>query len=119
MRGHEPIVAQRLRGRKPASCWVVDSDGLGITRDWQQWDVSAATPHVLIEPGEQLQRLDLRFVVGLDVFLDFDDFDRMVAVSEACKRAGAARVVGMSGSGKFPSAETLRMIDTHEVFCHG
>jgi hypothetical protein len=119
MRGHEPLVAMRLRGRKPEACWIVESDGLGITRDWQQWDASEASPHVLIEPGDQLQRLDLRFVVGLDVFLDFDDFDRMAAVCEACKLAGAARVVGMTTAGKFPDADALRMVDTHGIFCHG
>lgn len=120
MRGHEPLIAMRLRGLKPASCWLTDVDAAGLCREWQNWAESRAKPLVLVEPGENLQRLDLRFLVGLDVFVDMVEPDRMRAVVEACDAAGAHRVVGMSSHpSRHPTADDLVMVDTRGPYNHG
>ena len=119
MRGHLPLVAMRRRGFKPDCCWLTDLDVLELYRDWHL--ARNGTPWVLIEPGESLERLDLRFLVGLQVFVSIDDPERMRAVVEACRTAGAARAIGFATlpeGGK--GADGLAMADTAGVYeLHG
>jgi len=120
MRGHEPLIAMRLRGRKPASVWVWDRDDFGMSKAWHQRAESQAKPLVLIEPAENLQRLDLRFAVGLTVFIDTEQPERMQAMVDAFHAAGAHRVVGISSRpSSHPTSEDLVMVDTRGAYNHG
>ena len=115
MRGHEALIALRRRGTKPGCCWLTDHDAQHMHSDWQT--VADGTPWVLIEPTDNLDRLDLRFLVGLQVFVAIDKPDRMRAVVDACGRAGASRAVGIATSEDGGSgADSLVMADTSGVY---
>jgi hypothetical protein len=51
-------------------------------------------PSVSIEPKDAIKSLDLRFLVGVEVYTSSSDEKRAKALFEACKRAGASLVVG-------------------------
>lgn len=55
-----------------------------------------ALPSVYIAPGERIQHLDLRFLVGLDVHLVAPSYHRMVEALYACRQAGAKRVIAVT-----------------------
>ena len=92
MRGHEQLLAMRRRGMVPAIVFIsCDPDTLGEAGDWQ-----ARTPEmaaVVIEPADQPEMLDLRFLVGLLVKVDGLDAERVERVTQACIEAKAARVI--------------------------
>jgi hypothetical protein len=102
MRGHEPLLAMRRRGFRPASVWLVDSppptpllDGTRL--DW--WAFRDTPPaEIFVEPDDSPARVDLRFLLALTVHVLMPDADRMRAFVEAAKNAGAARVFGASHS---------------------
>lgn len=100
MRGHEPILALRRRGLRPSSVWLSDAPlprplPCGTRLDW--WAFREPGPaEVCIEPADNPQRLDLRFLFGLPVHVLLDDPERMRALVDAAQRAGAARVFGGS-----------------------
>ncbi len=92
MRGHEALLAMRRKGYSPQ--WVfIDTwaDPLGF---WGCWPVE--TPHrasVEVHDADMLSGLDFRFVVGLQVLVMGEKLARLQAIAEACKEAGAKRVV--------------------------
>ena len=99
MIGHEPLIAMRKTGIKPASVYVSD-EVTQLTRDWHAHRTLSGLPMqqhapcIAIEDKDTVQRLDLRFLVGLVVFVSGSTEARAKAIFEACKRAGAARVIG-------------------------
>lgn len=99
MIGHAPLVAMRTKGIKPAAVYLSD-DLTQIARDWHApltlsgQPMPKHSPHIAIEPADRIRSLDLRFLVGLCVFVSSDDEKRAKAIFEACKQAGAALVVG-------------------------
>jgi hypothetical protein len=92
MRGHEEIAAARRTGAVPALVWVTtDGYNVGFTRlkalgfwpaDW-----------IEIEARDNLQRMDLRCVVGLRVNVSGFDERRVGAAARALQGAGAVQVI--------------------------
>lgn len=89
MRGHDELIAMRMRHHIPAAVVVSAFRGSG-----QSLGFDGTTLEVEIPPGDRLQRLDLRFMVGLPVFVvpGTDDEGWAHDVASACVLAGAARV---------------------------
>lgn len=94
MRGHEPLLQLRERGKKPFFVSLT----VGPKRSWiaEHWHEQQTFPHVLVEPTDAIDLLDLRFVLGCHVDVDGDTAhgDRVRALHSACVKAGAGRVVG-------------------------
>lgn len=99
MIGHAPLIAMRTAGRKPASVYVTD-EVTPLSRDWHApvtltgKPMQPHTPCIAVEPKDSIGSLDLRFLVGLVVFVSGSTESRAKAMFEACKGAGAAKVVG-------------------------
>lgn len=119
MRGHEPIVAMRRRRQVPMAVRLHVGGDLHETL-WRDWPTYTGTAQVHIPDSDNVERLDLRFVVGLLVWVDAYDEARMLAVEEAVKRAGAARVLSalfgpIEGMPQHPmNVEAKAMRDTRE-----
>ena len=99
MIGNEPLKQMRLKGIKPQAVWVLDYD-CQISRDWHSprtlsgQPMQKHLPSISIEPLDRIGALDLRFLVGLEVHASSGDESRAKALFEACKKSGAAIVVG-------------------------
>lgn len=91
MRGHEALIAMRCNGVHPKNVWIMD--GLHL-HDWAQF---GEPPTVTIE-GDAVGATDLRFVVGLTVFVFEADDDRCRSIIQRCKDHGAKIVIGISGN---------------------
>lgn len=94
MRGHEYLIALRLKNRDPDRVTVAVCPGKSwMSAHWHEW--WDATPMVQIEPTDSVQRLDLRCLVGLcvDLMGNEEDAERIAAVYTACVAAGASRVL--------------------------
>lgn len=116
MRGHEPLVAMRLKGLRPHMVAI----NVGAERDWlaSNWhDWQGLMPHLWIEPGDSIATLDLRCVVNLlvDVSGDVSHAKRVKRVFEACIKAGAERVIGALHRPKGESLEVVEYLDTAGV----
>jgi len=107
MRGVQELVELRMQGVIPTLVRV-DLD----------------MPRAAVEPGrlqveaeDRIAFLDLRALQGLDVAVSALDADRGRAVADACKQAGARRVIATfserRGSSDFNAVE---MTDTEGVF---
>jgi hypothetical protein len=82
--GHEHVIAQRKRGLAPA--FVV----LNCTRICPQWGIDKhGSPWINVDPTENPDRLDLRFLNGLTVGVFTDSAERRDALEHACRMAGA------------------------------
>ncbi len=100
MRGHEQLIAMRMKG-------VVPRYGVHIATDeresdwpaaWQQlchqWECAPETAELHIGEGENVKTLDLRPLVGLEVTVRGMNRKRVVDVFDAARLAGACRVLG-------------------------
>lgn len=85
MRGHEPILAMRKAGRRPAIVFLND---FPCDTDWSEWGDHAT----VCVADEVPEALDLRFVVGLTVSILGDTIERVKRLAQACKDAGASTV---------------------------
>lgn len=86
MRGHDHIIALRKRGITPAFVFINDYP---CDVDWFEYHEHAT---VEILPSESIDLLDMRFVVGLTVSISGSDLERVKAIAQRCKDAGAAVV---------------------------
>jgi len=99
MIGHAPLIAMRTAGRKPASVYMSD-EVTQLARDWHSpvtlsgVPMEQHAPCIAIEAKDSIGSLDLRFLVGLVVFVSGSTENRAKAIFEACKQAGAAKVIG-------------------------
>lgn len=92
MRGHEPIIAMRKRGVKPATVFIDTFED--PAKSWRLWPtVDQSLPQVEVLDADMLSGLDFRFLVGLRVVVTGHDARRVKAICSACMDAGAARVV--------------------------
>ncbi|MBV8501949.1 MAG: hypothetical protein JO006_09540 [Paucibacter sp.] len=101
IRGHQPLIAMRMRGLRP--------DGVHITagidhgkgwRDWPQgspWGTNASLEVRDDEPTSSLAPA-FRCLVGLTVFVLGAAESRVDAIAEAAREAGAASVYAMTFS---------------------
>lgn len=92
MRGHEAVIEMRQQGRVPQAIRLHVGGDLSAYY-WRDWPTYTTTAQVHIPDDDSLGRLDLRFVVGLLVWVDGADADRVEAVEAAVKGAGASRVL--------------------------
>lgn len=93
MRGHEAVIAMRQRGRVPAAIRLHVGGDLPASL-WREWPDFTSTAQVHIPDEDNVRRLDLRFVVGLLVWVDgWAGAERVEAVETAVKAAGASRVL--------------------------
>ncbi len=86
MRGHEQVIALRLKGVKPAIVFVND---FPCATDWLEHNEHAT---ISIANNTPVHLLDLRCLVGLVVSISSDDEQRAKALAAACKRVGARTV---------------------------
>ena len=89
MRGHEDLIRLRESGVKPTGMVYVDD--YKVMDKWVKW-LSEKTMVTICTHGDDVQSLDMRFLVGMAVNVSGDDIDRVKALSVACKRAGASVV---------------------------
>jgi hypothetical protein len=93
MRGHQALLELRRGGLRPGLVFVdLVAEHSPITADWQTWGKQA---HLAVLETEPIRTLDLRCLVGLHVIASGLDAERVARLHEACKAAGAARVVSM------------------------
>lgn len=96
MRGHEEIIAMRHGGHRPGTVSIhAGTDHSGACRDWRQTMPTCA--HVEIPDDDSIAGLDLRFTVGMLVFITGDDSTRVSALHAGCLASGAQRVVSTAG----------------------
>ena len=94
MRGHQPIVAMRQRGRRPVLVNVgTDPDHAHMWRVWPE--LNPAQAFVQIDPNDVAAALDLRFLTALTVSVLGSDPDRVEAIAQACRDHHADRVIAV------------------------
>lgn len=83
MRGHDAIVAMRLKGKRPAIVFVND-----YPCDEHDW--AAHGDHATVcTHGDAIELLDLRFLIGCMVSISSTSEARARALFEAARKAGA------------------------------
>jgi hypothetical protein len=114
MRGHDALIAMRLRRQVPLAVQI-DTDGEPnrLHACWHSLGVGMA--HLHIGADEAVQPLDLRCVVGLLVIVHGLDAGRVSTVVDACEAAGASRVVGSVFQRRGEEWEHAQMFDTDGV----
>lgn len=115
MRGHEPLIAMRLGGMRPGTVQIyAGTDNSGACQDWQQ--TMPAHAQVEVSDDEPLSGLDLRFVVGMLVFVTGENAFRVEAIHAMCLGCGAQRVVSaaVSFDAQRPNADGVvgRVLDS-------
>lgn len=94
MRGHQPLIAMRLDGLRPDLVSIhTDPNPWSDWRTWPEW---SDVPQIEVQPDDAVGRLDLRFVVGLVVMVAGSNCERVLALYDACLKAGAARVLAFA-----------------------
>lgn len=112
MRGHEPLIALRRRGQAPASVWFNVGPADAMWRDWHVGSISGAA-RIWVQPADSVPLLDLRFVVGLQCWVDGNDARRVLQLHEACVQAKASRVLtAVHGRDSRGQPTVVRMLDT-------
>ena len=91
MRYHEPLISMRLRGRKPSRIQFETIDVGDYDHGWPERTPGVA--RALIEPGDVIDRLDLRFVRGCVVWIDGDTPARTRELFSVVQDHGAERVL--------------------------
>ena len=86
MKGHEAVIAMRQSGRKPGFIFINDYP---CATDWERFDDYAT---VSIDPKEQPEWLDLRFLIDCRVSVSSTSEKRAQGLFEACKAANVSLV---------------------------
>lgn len=90
MTGHEPIIKMRAQyGVKPVCVFINDYP---CATDW--FEDGGAHARVCVH-GDDLNHVDLRFLVGLTVTTASYDEERAKALFDLCKQAGASVVASV------------------------
>jgi len=82
MKGAEDLIKMRLAGIKPPSVTIYDYPN---DTDWARW---GDLPRVCTS-GEKIGHIDLRFVIGLTVYIEGHDPRRVDFLREKCEEMGA------------------------------
>lgn len=90
MLGHEPLINLRMSGKAPKFISIEDHPSLNA-HEWHKWDDSP----VICIAKDDLHTLDLRFAIGLTVFLTSLDERRAKVVHQKLIDA-KARVITSS-----------------------
>lgn len=116
MRGHEPILSMRRSGATPQGVWIFDQqDYTPSSHPTRGWVIDTAQATVELLPTDSPARLDLRFCVGLTVYTQGGDLNRLEALERALLKAGAARVLGALIRDTKRGHETVAMTDTKGI----
>ena len=89
MKGHEHIIALRLKRLLPEAIFIDDYSFPSPNTNWMEYD---EFPHVCVS-GDAIETLDLRFLVGAQVHISTESESRGKALLKACKKHGAATVI--------------------------
>lgn len=93
MRGDDVLRKIRRNGVRPVLAFVdLVPQHSTVPSDWPDWSAQA---HIEVLDSESIRTLDLRCLVGLHVIASGFDPERVCQLHEACKAAGAVRVVSM------------------------
>lgn len=94
MLGHEYLINMRKRGYKPRSVWVemlpMNSFAKSLIRPAIKNDIDI---HLELRDIETVNRLDLRCLMGLIVYVNGPNDETTQAVADACLKAGATKVI--------------------------
>lgn len=98
MTGHEPLLAMRRRGYAPAQGVRLDVGFVDphSAKAWHRKGMPCAVVH--LADADDLARLDLRFLVGLDALIvgpTYQDPDRFVQAVSAVQRHCPASLVAV------------------------
>jgi hypothetical protein len=93
MRGHQALIAMRLRGVCPSAAFLtVGTDPDKLWQDWPTANPWSVIAQVEIPERDALTSLDFRFLVGLPVHVHGKDADRTLKVAQMSLDAGAKAV---------------------------
>lgn len=116
MRGHEDILRMRHQREVPAMIHIETDEGFDRFGSGARWPFGPDDPVVHISPTDALHRLDLRFVVNLSVQVSGMDAQRVKTAVDACIKAYASRVIGIThrqaGEGKYVQFPIVEVTDT-------
>lgn len=118
MKGHEQLIALRMAGKRPSFVSIDAGDRGNENRLWATWQqLGLNSAHIVIEPGDRPGLLDLRCVVGLLVIVQgYEQHQRLIEQThEACKKAGADRVISSVLGKQNGEAVSLRAMDSEGV----
>ncbi len=93
MRGQEPLIAMRMAGAVPLSVEIRDEAPSWVSAEWQQHCPRFA--QLAIDPGEPLDGLDLRCVVGLPVQVASSSRERLGQLLRRVKSESPGRLLGL------------------------
>jgi hypothetical protein len=85
MKGHEEIIKLRQQGLAPV---LINLDDFGFPSPLTEWNEYGSQPSVCVH-NEAIERLDLRFLIGMKVSVTSYSEDRAKRLFNACKEAGA------------------------------
>jgi hypothetical protein len=108
MRGHEPLIAMRMRGMTPSTVELMVDQRMP-SWFWREWPTERHPgepihARILVGETDSPQLLDLRCLIGLTVQVNGPNPERVATVAQACTDAGAARVI-TSCNGAFTDTE--------------
>ncbi len=86
MKGHDGIIKMRIRGYKPEAIFILDYP---CNTAWEEFQDD---PTVCVH-GDNLNTLDLRYTVGLQVHISSYSEQRAKTLLELCKRHSAGRII--------------------------
>ena len=89
MKGHDGIIAMRMKGYKPRAVFINDYP---CKTDWEEF---GEIPTVCVS-GDNLITLDLRYTVGLQVHISSDSEKRAKTLLELCKKHSATTVIAVA-----------------------
>jgi len=92
MRGHDQIIAMRLKGYVPEFLHIDDFEEPNPFLEWQKKFEEDFTPVVCVSK-DQLEMLDFRFLIGLTVNITSESESRAKKLFEIAKKAGAKTVM--------------------------
>lgn len=96
MRGHKHLLDIRMQRAKPAGyvcISVLNDDRSWIADHWHESGITG--PYISIGASESVDRLDLRYVLCLEVVIDGSETHAAAVwrIFDACVRHGASRVI--------------------------
>lgn len=94
MRGNDYLIAMRQQGYKPRAVWVemlpMNAFAKSLIRPGVCNDMDI---HLDTRDIETVTRLDLRCLMGLNVYVNGPNDETTQSVADACLKAGAAKVI--------------------------
>lgn len=115
MRGQDPLIAMRRNRQRPTMFVSIDVDGGTWLAD--HWHAEGLQPFILIESSDAPARVDLRFLVGLDVHVSGPESarERVSRIAKACAASGARRVLQSLTRTVCGESRTIEHTDTKGI----